>query len=104
MSEYTLAVILLFLAVVAQSVQAVVGLRAGWRGRSRGVVSSGSWLAYGWGAALLAWHDLRQLRLALTTGLYDFPQSLLLILVAATTLLAIWGFRRESVGTPPLPL
>jgi len=93
MNPYTLAVVAMLLAAVAQTSATwlavelflVKGLPSGQRR---------SWLTIAIGAALLALHHGYTLELALRTGLYDLRQALLAAGISILFALGAFGLRR----------
>ena len=93
MRSYALAVFALAGALIAQAVAA--GLATGlFLRKGRPSPARRSWLALAVGSLLLALHHGYALELALSTGLHDLRQALLLAVAALLVALAVSGFRR----------
>lgn len=90
MSPYALTIYCLGLALIAQSASTVVALRVALRQPYRR-----SWLALAVAAGLLGLHFGYALDLALFSGIYDLPQGVLSLLVAALLALGLFGASRE---------
>lgn len=95
MNPYTLAVVALLLAAVAQTSAAWLAVELFLvKGQSRG--QRRSWLAVASAAMLLALHHGYALELALRTGLYDLRQALLAALISVLFAVGAVGLRRSS--------
>ena len=95
MNSYTLAVLALLLAAVAQTSAAWIAtelfLLKGQSGTRRR-----AWLAISLGAMLLALQHGYAIELALRTGLFDLRQALLAMLVALFFALGLFSIRRST--------
>lgn len=94
MNSYSLTLLALNGAVLAQSLAAALAIRTYLR-KNQPTTSSRSWLALTLGSLLLTLHHGYTLELALRTGLYDLPQSLLAFLVGILFALGVFGLRRQ---------
>jgi hypothetical protein len=95
MSSYLLALLALFVALLAQSVAAGFATELFLR-RDLGVAVRRSWLALAVGALLFALHSGYALELAVSTGLHDLRQALLAAAGGGLLALAVAGFRRRA--------
>ena len=93
MSSYVLAVFALAGALIAQAVAAGLATELFLR-KGHTSLARRSWLALAVGSLLLALHHGYALELALSTGLHDLRQALLLAVAALLVALAVSGFRR----------
>lgn len=94
MNSYSLTLLALNGAVLAQSLAAALAIRTYLR-KNQPTTSNRSWLALTLGSLLLTLHHGYTLELALRTGLYDLPQSLLAFLVGILFALGVFGLRRQ---------
>jgi len=93
MSSYALAVFALAGALIAHAVVAGLATELFLR-KGRPSLARRSWLALAVSSLLLALHHGYALELALSTGLHDLRQALLLAVAALLVALAVSGFRR----------
>ncbi|MBP5985844.1 MAG: hypothetical protein KA538_01515 [Azonexus sp.] len=91
MSAYTLTVLCLCFAIVAQTIATLAALRATLRPPYRR-----AWLALTIAFSLLALHYGFTLELTTSTGLYDLPQAALAAIVSDLLALGIVGLGREA--------
>jgi hypothetical protein len=93
MSSYTLTVLALAVALIAQAVAAGLATE-GFLHKGRPSQARRSWLALALGALLLVLHHGYTLELALSTGLHDLRQALLSAAASLLFAVAISGLRR----------
>ena len=95
MSSYLLALLALFVALLAQSVAAGFATELFLR-RDLGAAARRSWLALALGALMFALHSGYALELAVTSGLHDLRQALLAAAGGLLLALSVGGFRRRA--------
>lgn len=95
MNPFTLTLVALIGALLAQSIVAVLALELYLRKDLPGTVCR-TWLAMAIGSLLLALHHGYTLELALRTGLYDLRQALLVGLVGLFFVLGTYGLKRQQ--------
>lgn len=95
MSSYQLSIFALLLALMAQAGAAGLSIECYLRKDLSRAVSR-TWLALAIASVLLALHHGYALELAVRTGLHDFRQALLLVLVGIFFGLGAYGFRRQQ--------
>jgi hypothetical protein len=95
MSSYLLALLALFVALLAQSVAAGFAIELFLR-RDLGAAARRSWLALALGALMFALHSGYALELAVTSGLHDLRQAQLAAAGGLLLALAVYGFRRQA--------
>lgn len=95
MSAYSLTLLALTGAVLTQLLAAALASGPCLRS-NQSAGQSRSWLALTLGSLLLTLHHGYTLELALRTGLYDLPQSVLAALVGMLFALGVFGLRPQA--------
>ena len=95
MSSYTLTVLALAVALIAQAVAAGLATE-GFLHKVRPSPARRSWLALAIGSLLLALHHGYALELALSTGLHEPRQGALAGIASLLVALAVYGLRRSA--------
>jgi hypothetical protein len=95
MSSYTLTVLALAAALIAQAVAAGLATE-GFLHKGRPSLARRAWLALAIGSLLLALHHGYALELALSTGLHDPRQGALAAIASLLLALAVYGLRRSA--------
>lgn len=95
MSAYTMTLLALLAALIAQSWVTVLASERFLR-KDQGVLASRSWMALAVASLIFALQHGYALELAVSTGLYDLRQAVLAGIASLLLALAVHGLRRAA--------
>ncbi|WP_153147107.1 hypothetical protein [Dechloromonas sp. H13] len=93
MSSYTLTLLALFAALLAQSLVTALATELFLR-KEQGALARRSWMALAIGALIFALQSGYALELAVSTGLHDVRQAILAAVASLLVAAAVYGLRR----------
>jgi hypothetical protein len=95
MEPYSLTLVALLMALVAQSLAAGLCAELSWH-RAQVPAERRIWLAFAVAMLLAALHNGYSLELAVRTGLFDLRQAVIAAVSGLLFAAAAWGLRRRS--------